>query len=177
MQESQDYSQHQEQMKQREDVEFKKMEKVMKRDVNDMENLTGAGATNAKLVQDKILRTLTALRKITRENNRVITEREVIGAEIDKSKQAVQSVIKKKTMLSTICDTFMNQNFDLYLAHEQMLDDEKEKRALLATSFQEKMKTISHDISVNKEFRDKQHDENEAIRAKINTAIDEYKVK
>jgi len=39
------------------------------------------------------------------------------------------------------------------------------------------MKTISHDISVNKEFRDKQHDENEAIRAKINTAIDEYKVK
>jgi hypothetical protein len=108
MQESQDYSQHQEQMKQREDVEFKKMEKVMKRDVNDMENLTGAGATNAKLVQDKILRTLTALRKITRENNRVITEREVIGAEIDKSKQAVQSVIKKKTMLSTICDTFMN---------------------------------------------------------------------
>ena len=32
-------------------------------------------------------------------------------------------------MLGTICDTFLNQNFDLYLTHEKMLDEEKLKRS------------------------------------------------
>lgn len=34
----------------------------------------------------------------------------------------------KKGMLSKICDTFLESNFDLYHKHEQMLDDEKKQR-------------------------------------------------
>jgi chromosome segregation ATPase len=58
-----------------------------------------------------------------------------------------------------------------------MLDDEKDKRAQLSVTFQEKMKNISAEINTNKEEREALHKENEDIRAKINSAIDQYKVK
>lgn len=80
-------------------------------------------------------------------------------------------------MLSMICDTFLNNNFELYKKHEVMLDEEKAKRAVLASQFQEKMNRLSTDISSNKEDRQKEYELNQEIRNKINKAIEDYKVK
>ena len=56
-------------------------------------------------------------------------------------------------MLAKICDTFLNQNFDLYLQHEIMLDDEKKQREEIAKSFQDRMKELSSDINGQKDER------------------------
>ena len=61
--------------------------------------------------------------------------------------------MKKKSMLAKICDTFLNQNFDLYLQHEIMLDDEKKQREEIAKSFQDRMKELSSDINGQKDER------------------------
>jgi len=80
-------------------------------------------------------------------------------------------------MLSKICETFMNQNYDLYLQHEEMLDHEKQARQELADSFQEKMKGISDTINTQKEERQTEYDKNQEIRDKISKAIELYKTK
>lgn len=54
----------------------------------------------------------------------------------------------------------MTQNFDFYLKHEQMLDDENEKRKQLADSFQVKMKELSDEATGNKEERQAAFDKN-----------------
>lgn len=38
--------------------ENKKLEKIIKKEMNEFEDLTGTGATNVKIVYDKIMRTL-----------------------------------------------------------------------------------------------------------------------
>ena len=38
--------------------ENKKLDKIIKKEMNDFEDVTGTGATNVKLVYDKMLRTL-----------------------------------------------------------------------------------------------------------------------
>ena len=58
-----------------------------------------------------------------------------------------------------------------------MLDDEKQKRSTLASEFQEKMNKLSADISGTKEDRQKEYEENQAIRSKISKVIEEYKLK
>ncbi len=58
-----------------------------------------------------------------------------------------------------------------------MLDDEKLKRSTLASEFQEKMNKLSADISGTKEDRQKEYEENQAIRAKISKVIEDYKAK
>jgi len=83
-------------MTQREDIEQKKMDKVLLKEINEMENLAGPGATNAKLVHDKILRTLNSLRKLTRENNRVKNDREKMENSIEESKKSIETSLKKK---------------------------------------------------------------------------------
>jgi hypothetical protein len=53
-----EYKEAKEQMAIRENAEYQKMEKIFKKEFNDVENLSGPGATNAKLCHDKILRVL-----------------------------------------------------------------------------------------------------------------------
>ena len=55
-----------EKLKKREQDEFKKLEKILKKERNDFEDVSGPGA-NAKQVHDKIVRTLNNMRKISKE--------------------------------------------------------------------------------------------------------------
>lgn len=63
-------------------------------------------------------------------------------------------------MLEMICDQFLNQNYELYLQHETMLDDENQKRKDLADGFQERMKGLSDTINEQKNERQKAFEEN-----------------
>ena len=53
---------------------MKKLEKIIKKEKNDFEDCSGAGASNVKLVYDKMMRTLTNMRKVTKEYNKVMLE-------------------------------------------------------------------------------------------------------
>lgn len=52
-------------LKEREETEFKKLDKIIRKEKEDFENIGGPGCTNAKLVHDKILRTIANMRKVT----------------------------------------------------------------------------------------------------------------
>ena len=80
-------------------------------------------------------------------------------------------------MLEMICDQFLNQNYDLYLQHETMLDEENQKRKDLADGFQDRMKGLSEKINEQKAERQEAFEANTAIRETIAKAVDEYKVK
>ena len=80
----------------------------MKKELNDMEDLSGPGSSNAKAVFDRAMRTLTNMRKISKEHNRITHDRQHRTTEIESSKKAIEQCLKQKKMLSMICDQFMN---------------------------------------------------------------------
>lgn len=50
------------------------MDKIIKKENNEFENIAGPGATNSKVVHDKILRTLNNVRNITKQYNQIKLE-------------------------------------------------------------------------------------------------------
>lgn len=76
--------------------ELKKLEKIMKKENNDFEDLTGTGATNVKMVYDRLIRTLKNSRQVTKEANKQEKEANEINDKIQESKDSIQSSIKKK---------------------------------------------------------------------------------
>jgi len=47
--------------------EMKKLEKLIKKEKNDFEDISGTGATNTKQVHDRIVKTLNTIRKINNQ--------------------------------------------------------------------------------------------------------------
>ena len=107
-----------EQLKKKEAEEIKKLEKMVKKENEQFEDLTSTGAANAKQVHDKIVRTLETSKKVKKEYCKIQKEHGDIKKDIESSKATMDASIKKKNMLNMICDQFMNQNFGLYLKHE-----------------------------------------------------------
>jgi len=58
-----------------------------------------------------------------------------------------------------------------------MLEEENNKRTEIAERFQDKMKGLSADLNTRKTERQEKFDDNQKIRDKIQSAIDDYKVK
>ena len=110
-----------EKLKKREVDELKKLEKILKKDRNDFEEISGPGA-NVKQVHDRIVKTINNMRKVSKELAKVKKDGAGYAANVEMYKANTVSSIKKKNMLSSICNTFMGQNKDLYLKHELMLD-------------------------------------------------------
>lgn len=149
---------------------------MAKKEQNEFKNIF-EGATNVKALQQKMIKTLKTMKKLTEENNRIDSEREEAQTNIESYKKSIEKSVKTKTMLSKISETFLNQNFDLYETHEKMLDEEKNARAELAASFQDKMNSIQTQMSGQKEERKVEFDKNADLRDKISVAIDAYKAK
>ena len=165
------------QLAKREQDEVKKLDKIIKKEKNDFEDVAGPGCSNAKLVHDKILRTIGNMRKVSKQYSDTKQENQVFVDKIEENKKTVEKFLKKKTILSSICDQFLKQNHDLYLKHETMLDEENDKRHKLAENFQGKMGELSEEINTQKVERQKAYDINQEIRTKIQKSIDDYKVR
>lgn len=129
------------------------------------------------MVHDKILRTIGNMRKVSKQYETIRGENQAFVDKINENRASIESSMKKKNMLAMICDQFLKQNYELYLKHETMLDEENEKRHKLAEEFQSKMSLLQEEINVHKEGRQKAYDENQAIRLQIQKAIDDYKVR
>lgn len=54
---------------------------------------------------------------------------------------------KKKETLQSLCGMLFKKNYDLYLKHEIMLDDERSKRSTLAEEFQKRMSLVTDDLN------------------------------
>lgn len=79
----------------------------------------------------------------------------------------IQENLKKKKMLETLSQAIFDKNYNLYLSHEKMLDEEKSKRSDLGKRFQDEMNEITQQINEKKEKRQAEYDENTAVRKKI----------
>lgn len=112
----------------READELKKLEKLIKKEKNDFEDISGTGATNCKVVHDKIMKTLSTIRKLNTQYFTIKKESDKYGIVVAEQVSLVDSNLKKKAMLASMCDSFMTKMSDLYLSHEIMLDDENKKR-------------------------------------------------
>lgn len=78
-------------------------------------------------------------------------ENQVFLDKIQKNKEdGVTKNLNKKKILALVCDQFLKQNYDLYLKHETMLDEENDKRHKLAENFQAKMSELSEEINGQK---------------------------
>jgi hypothetical protein len=113
--------------------EIQKYAKIAKKIKNDMEDYTGTGATNVKVVRDKLMAdTFTNVRKL----NEQLTQYHIKLAQhkitLAEKKQKIDSLFKKMEMLKSICRTFLQNNHDIYLKHEQMLDYERGEKANIA---------------------------------------------
>lgn len=67
--------------------------------------------------------------------------------------KAVEASLKKKKLLSDMCDAFMKKMADLYLQHELMLEDENGQRTQIAEKFQKKMNGLSIELHDRKQER------------------------
>lgn len=90
----------------REAEESKKQEKVLKKDMNEFEEISGPGA-NVKQVHDKIVKTLNNMRKITKEAGRFKADTQEFKCKTNEYTDKITSSIKKQKMLSMICTQFM----------------------------------------------------------------------
>ena len=66
---------------------------------------------------------------------------------IDKIQKEIAANLKKKTTLSSFNQMLFEKNYNLYLKHEVMLDEEKAKRSVLAEAFQGKMAEITEKLN------------------------------
>lgn len=70
-------------------------------------------------------------------------------------------------MLYNLCMSLLDKNHDLYLKHEQMLEEERLERTRLAQNFQEQMAEVSKELESQKLKRSEEIEENQEIRSKI----------
>ena len=75
--------------------------------------------------------------------------------------------MKKKTLLQNLCNNLLEKNCELYLKHEEMLDEERKQRQLLASNFGEQMKEVQVELDEQKAKRQKEIDENGELRKQI----------
>ena len=168
--------------------ELKKCEKLIKRDMNEWEELFAGNASLSKTAKgvgqlgDKIIKLMdNNLRKQLKKGLQSEENRLEAHSNRDKVEASLNQNVKVRKNLENLCQSFFTKNHTLYLKHETMLEDEKQKRQELASVFQGKMEKITTEINSKREERQstfqKEIDENTAIRKKITDTIADYKAK
>ena len=66
---------------------------------------------------------------------------------------ALNNSLKVRSTLEKMCNSILDKNYQLYLKHERMLDDERVKRQELAADFQKRMVEVTNEINELKEER------------------------
>jgi HKD family nuclease len=75
--------------------------------------------------------------------------------------------MNKKSLLSNMCKSLLDKNYELYLKHETMLEQEQEERKKLASTFQDQMKDVTLELENQKSTRNEEIEVNTSIRGKI----------
>ena len=87
----------------------------------------------------------------------------------------MQQDVKKRKTLEVLCSSIQKNNYDLYLKHELMLEEERTARSELAEKFHERMNSVSKEIEGLKTTRLEEVEKNQAVRVKIQEKVAEYR--
>ena len=126
----------------REREEFKRLEKlIFKKDQQEVEE--AFANSNAKLLRDRISKTINeGILKQQKVLARVQIQHAGSEADVEKVKLEIQAALSKKTMLNNLSLALLEKNYELFLKHEQMLEEERTERQNLATNFGDKMREV-----------------------------------
>lgn len=175
-----DFSTKQAELDKVKQTELKKFEKTNKLAVLEFDDLLAQCKTEKSLqaLHERAMKTLTDLcRKAAKKTAQNNVPAMHILTQVDQVKSEIEVNMKKRKTLQAMSELLMTKNRDLYLKHEVMLDEEKQKRVDLGASFQQRMALIQEQLTAEKEQRATQMEENTAIRNKIQEAINAYNVK
>jgi len=64
------------------------------------------------------------MRNVSKQHSDLKMESDKLKYSTAQSKSEAERCLKQKNMLAMICDQLMKDNFDMYLKHEKMLDEE-----------------------------------------------------
>lgn len=164
-------------MEKREREELKRLEKqVFRREIKEIEEAYTAG--NLKQLRDNMTKSINeCILKQQRAFAKVQAMHDEQQSICQKKRQDIQTAMKKKTLLQNLCNNLLEKNCELYLKHEEMLDEERKQRQLLASNFGDQMKEVQVELDEQKAKRQKEIDENGELRKQIQTAIDQYREK
>ena len=163
--------------------EEKKAEKQLKRDMNEWEDMHSGNpslSTNAKgltTLGDKLMKIMNDTLKKNSLKRLAIAEEGRAESLLQKNdiESSLTANIKKRNMLEMMCKNILEKNYQLYLKHENMLDEERKKRKELADGFQGRMAEVTQEIQDLKEERQKEFAANQEIREKIQDEVARYK--
>lgn len=99
----------------READEFKKLEKILKKEKNDFEDTASTGAKNVKTVYDRFMKTFNQIKKLNSQVAIVESDSNKFAHLINEKKKQVDSNLKKKEIMNGLCDQFLKKMSDLYL--------------------------------------------------------------
>lgn len=80
--------------------------------------------------------------------------------------------MKSIKMLQMLSNTVCHKNYELYLKHELMLEQNRKERQELANKFQEQMQDLTEEININRAERASETEDNNKIRKMIADKID-----
>ena len=122
--------------------EQKKIEKQLKRDQNEWEDLYGGNpalSTNAKGLQtlaDRLIKIMNdSARKSIKKYTAVEEQKLESMRQRDDIQENLNHSLKVRKTLEVMCNSILDKNYNMYLKHENMLDEEREKRQTLAADF------------------------------------------
>ena len=162
--------------------EEKKIDKQVKRDMNEWEDLhsgnptlsthdrgmTMLGDKLAKIMNDSVRKSLKKLSIAEEGRSECLFQTNEIEGNLTAN-------IKKRNTLEIMCKAILEKNHQLYLKHELMLDEERAKRKELADGFQSRMGEVTKEITDLKEERQAEFAANQDIRQKIQDEVARYK--
>jgi len=126
-------------------IELKKFEKGNKLAVVEFDDIFGQCHSDKTLacLNDRALKTLTDLcRKAAKKCAQNQQPAQHILTQVEEVKGDIVANMKKRKTLQFMSEMLLKKNADLYLKHETMLDEERQKRIDLGASFQGRMAVI-----------------------------------
>jgi len=163
----------------RDKEETKRIEKLIKKEAGEVEelyhNTIASNPSSVKSLRDRVAKSISELLKQQKALEKVQGAVKLQEQGIDKVKADVATALKQKDMLHKICFDLLEKNYQLYLRHEEMLEEERKERQNLAAGFQDQMREVSLELEGQKKQREAELQENQEVRAKIQAAITDYK--
>lgn len=112
----------------RESDELKKLDKLLKKEKNDFEDVSQTGIKNLKAVYDRVSRTIKNARSLNETFYKVQTDSQNKHSEANEQRAITDKNLKLKSTLNTLCEEFLSKMFDQYYQHEIVLEDEQRIR-------------------------------------------------
>lgn len=152
--------------------ERRKHERKIKKDISDWEqfyqNVNGKKEQGVATIGDRLVKFMNEqLRKSLKKLTDTDAQRQASKTAVDEYLSAIQKNLRMRKTLEVMTEKIFDKNLELYINHEQMLDDEKLQRKALADAFAVRMDEMVKEINSIKEKRNTQMKLNSEVRDRI----------